>query len=194
MPALLPDPSPMPRGASRPPCPLHAPAKHCVVRSCGCGARWAARMRGHACFGDWQCALRRPLRFPLGRPLRRRPSPTVRPLGAPMRARARVCGHCGVRSLLAPRDIAIGGHAARIASHPRWRRHCAGDSRAPCAHMCRSACGARPICGAIVRRVRYRRGQHQRLPAGLVEDCLRGGVRRCGRRTRQEIRWQCDAR
>jgi hypothetical protein len=42
--------------------------------------------------------------------------------------------------------------------------------------------GGRPICGAIVRRVRVRRVQH--LPAGLLEDRLRGGVRRCGRRTR----------
>jgi hypothetical protein len=54
--------------------------------------------------------------------------------------------------------------------------------------------GGRPICGAIVRRVRVRRVQHQRLPAGRDEDRLRGAVRQCGRRTRQVVQWQCEHR
>jgi hypothetical protein len=94
------------------------------------------------------------------------------------------------------------------ASNPRWRvyafaciRTCA-RSTAPAlrrvlacamrAYMCRSACGARPIARAIVRRVRVRQGQPQRLPVGLLEDRPRGGVLRCGQSRRHNVPRRCD--
>jgi hypothetical protein len=89
--ALLPNP---------PRCPAAARGRRARCMrprsTASCEAAGAARDGLRACTAtpvlcDWQCALRRPLQFPLGRPLRRRPSPTVLPLSATMRARARAC-------------------------------------------------------------------------------------------------------
>jgi hypothetical protein len=125
--------------------------------------------------------------------LRRRYCPCVL-RGGPARANA-----CGQRTPLrsppgwAVRALRYCHRRTRSCAHtrarsaPAWhlRRH-----RAPaCARMRGVArrAGGRPIARAIVRRVRVRRVQHQRLPVGLLEDRHVGGVRQCGQGRRQGV-------
>ncbi len=96
--------------------------------------------------------------------------------------------------LSALHHIAIGGHVAwrHLRARARWRRHRAEHPRALNRIVRRCAAGARRI--TRVRRVQSHRVQHQRLPAGLLEDRLRGWLPQCGRRCRQVVRCQLYGR
>jgi hypothetical protein len=177
-------------------CPLYGPST-ASMRSSWRGLPLCA---GQASVCDWQ-------RLRLQRPLRRRPSPAVLPLRARAAGpcvRARVCGRLErtlSRALLG-RAVRYrhrrtrSAHRTHVGMHPRMRA-LDGAGIAPCTRVrCARICVPQRVrraahCGAIVRRVRLGRFPHRRLPAGRVGDRPRGGMRRCSRRLRQDVRWTC---